>query len=269
MHRDKDYNETKTVKTKKDGSITTTMPDGTTATTSKAKTDGQETKIGKPTTDADSNKTTTTTDKTTGKATTITKMDGSKVTTNPDKSTIITKLPAGGGTLAVYKDARGKETERVETPKDGSSITTKADGTKHLVIPSSVTSIGKEVFSGNKLTSVSIPASVTSIGGNAFYDNKMTEVILPKKLYDKKGNAFDDNPVGLKFYAYDASKTDKKGNPLNLRYSVSKTLCPKNEKERGVAAVPAPFARAAPNAWVAAPAFLFLFQSNNLTSACL
>ena len=57
---------------------------------------------------------------------------------------------AGGGTLAVHKDKDGSETKRVETQKDG---------TKHLVIPASVTTIGRGAFKSNGLTSVSIPTA--------------------------------------------------------------------------------------------------------------
>ena len=136
--------------------------------------------------------------------------------------------------------------EQVETLADGATITTKKDGTKHLVlsdsvpllydsvpfirirafqdnqltsvvIPDSVTLIGALAFANNKLTSVSIPPSVTSMGALAFSDNQLTEVILSKTLYSKTNivNAFNHNPAGLKFYEYDASKPGNKGRKLN------------------------------------------------------
>ena len=129
----------------------------------------------------------------------------------------------GKGGFIAFSDKYGNELKKpietqsngstVATLKDDSTITTKRDGTRHLVIansvtlirdfafsgndltlvtiPSSVTSIGDHAFSSNHLTSVTIPASVTSIGSGAFQHNQfMTEVILPKTLYDNKGNAF-------------------------------------------------------------------------------
>ena len=124
------------------------------------------------------------------------------------------------------------------TMPDGSTITTKLDGSRHLVIaddvktigegafqnkkltsvviPPPVTEIGDYAFYANKLTSVVIPPLVTEIGDYAFRDNKLTSVILPKGLYHKRGTAFENNPDGLKFYAYDGSKPDKKGTGLNI-----------------------------------------------------
>ena len=85
------------------------------------------------------------------------------------------------GVPIVSISANGVELQRIVETKsdgstvatwpDGSTITTKKDGTRHLVIPSSVTVIGKSAFAGNRLTSVSIPSSVTSIGYSAFEDN--------------------------------------------------------------------------------------------------
>ena len=70
--------------------------------------------------------------------------------------------------LAAMPPLSGSGQKQVETLKDGSTSTTKPDGTRHLVISNSVTSIGGEALSRNQLTSVSIPPSVTSIGEWAF-----------------------------------------------------------------------------------------------------
>ena len=84
-----------------------------------------------------------------------------------------------------------------------------------MVIPNSVTSIGERAFIFNQLTSVVIGNLVTSIGDDAFAYNKLTSVVISKALYDKRGYAFCYNPAGLKFYEYNASKSDKKGTRLN------------------------------------------------------
>ena len=99
----------------------------------------------------------------------------------------------------------------VTTTRDGSTITTNTDGTRHLIIGNGVKTIGDRAFRYNQLTSVTIPNSVTSIEDYAFAYNQLTKVILPGALYDKRGDAFDWNPAGLKFYDYDASKYGKKG----------------------------------------------------------
>ena len=163
------------------------------------------------------------------------------VETVKDGPRITTTFPAEGGKIVVVEYPKGNEISRLETKTNGSTITTTnpPEGTaRELVIHSSVTTIGDyafrnkqltsvtignglktigaSAFYSNKLTSVVIPPSVTEIGDWAFSYNKLTSVILPKDLYHKRGTAFDNNPDGLKFYAYDAGKSDKKGKGLNV-----------------------------------------------------
>ena len=82
-----------------------------------------------------------------------------------------------------------------------------------LTIGPNVEEIGGAAFRRNRLTSLIIPDSVTSLGVNAFVNNRLTEVILSNKLYKDKADVFDSTSV--KFYTYDASRPDNRGNPLN------------------------------------------------------
>ena len=126
--------------------------------------------------------------------------------------------------------------QKVEKLKDGSTITTRADGSKHLALAygvtsikewafawngltsvsilSSVKTIGDQAFRNNPLTLVIIPFSVTSIGWYAFKDNRLEEVILPAVLYTNRGTAFSGNPAGLKFYNYNTKMPGSKGRYL-------------------------------------------------------
>ena len=110
------------------------------------------------------------------------------------------------------------------TMPDGSRITTRDDGSRHLVIMDGIKTIGNSAFTNKRLTSVVIPPSVTEIGESAFKGSQLAEVILTKALYNERGTAFDDNPEDLKFYEYDADKPDKKGAGLNADGSTFVTM---------------------------------------------
>ena len=127
-------------------------------------------------------------------------------------------LPAPGilglllGLLLAAMPLSGQQ--KVETMNDGSIITTRPDGTKHLALSNAVTSIKEWAFAWKQLTSVTISPSVTSIGDEAFRYNRLGEVILPAALYSQRGNAFNQNPAGLKFYDYNTKKPGNKGRYL-------------------------------------------------------
>ena len=86
----------------------------------------------------------------------------------------------------------------------GNSVTSISDSAfsstqlTEVVIPDSVTNIGKYAFrdthipSKSKLTSVVIPDSVTSIGAGAFQDTKLTSVVIPSSMTTIGGWAFSN-----------------------------------------------------------------------------
>ena len=117
----------------------------------------------------------------------------------------LSKLP-DGSTTGRSETTTGKTT--TVTQPDKPKITTKQDGSRHLVIPNSMTSIGLGAFYGNQLTSVIIPDSVTLIGWSAFYNNNLTKVILSAALYKKRPGSFGKNFTSLKFYEYDTDEPD-------------------------------------------------------------
>lgn len=68
-------------------------------------------------------------------------------------------------------------------------------GITSLVIPNTVTSIGRHAFEGNNLINVEIPSSITAIGNYAFADNKITLVKFPSTLITLGCDVFEGNPI--------------------------------------------------------------------------
>ena len=65
----------------------------------------------------------------------------------------------------------------------------------NITIPSSITSIGDKAFSVNNLTNITIPSSVTSIGDYAFFLNKLTNITIPSSVTSIGDEAFADNQI--------------------------------------------------------------------------
>ena len=77
-----------------------------------------------------------------------------------------------------------------QAPIEGLGITS-------VVIPNTVTSIGRGAFEVNKLTNVEIPSSVTTIKVGAFEGNKLTNVEIPSSITRIGDYAFADNKITL------------------------------------------------------------------------
>ena len=174
VYRDAEGEATKHDEPQDDGSMLTTMRDGSTITT------------------------TTNTDNVTVAVHKEGRKETLRIETKKDGSTITITPAADGDTLTVHKNPGGTETKRVETRSDGSTITTKTTAgvtTKELVIHPSVTVIEDYAFANNQLTELTIPPLVTEIGGAAFAGNKLTELTIPTSVTAIGTAAFAHNQL--------------------------------------------------------------------------
>ena len=121
---------------------------------------------------------------------------GPRIERKADGSTITTTRIKGGGTLAIYKDANGKETKRVVTMPHF-TLTQKTDKTYALAVADGVTSIAKGEFasSSEKNRDGSIKTELnTRLKGNllgvAKLEEAITTITLPSTLTRIEDYAF-------------------------------------------------------------------------------
>ena len=81
---------------------------------------------------------------------------------------------------------------------DGTTLVKYNGRESHVIIPSTVTVIGKNVFFDYSfIKGVTIPSSVTTIGENAFGPTELTSVTIPSSVIIIEHGAFQEIP-GLK-----------------------------------------------------------------------
>ena len=68
-------------------------------------------------------------------------------------------------------------------------------GITSVVIPNTVTSIGKYAFYDNRLVELTIPSSVKTIGENAFNQNQLISITFPSTPITIASSAFWNNPI--------------------------------------------------------------------------
>lgn len=91
-----------------------------------------------------------------------------------------------------------------------------------VIIPDSVTEIGKNAFAGcKKLKEVNFPSSLTTIGENAFRDTKLTKVIIPSTVTQVGEGAFA-NCISLVVVSIPASIGEISNNMFNSCVNLQK-----------------------------------------------
>ena len=101
----------------------------------------------------------------------------------------------GGTDVVIPSQIDGKTVVAIGDNAFYDSDTGTGLGITSVVIPNTVTSIGKYAFASNKLTNVTIPNSVISIGQQAFEKNKITSVKFPSTSITLECAVFEDNPI--------------------------------------------------------------------------
>ena len=106
------------------------------------------------------------------------------------------------------------------------TITTDADGKKHLIISPSVTSIKDSEFEGKKLASVMIiPSSVRSIGRGAFNENGLESITIGENVTLIRHSAFRRNK--LRSVIIPSSVTSIEGDAFQYNYNLAEVILSK------------------------------------------
>jgi hypothetical protein len=124
---------------------------------------------------------------TTPAATTTTTTPATTTTTTPATTTT---TPAATTTTPAATTTTPTATPASEFKMTGTTIASFIGSSKNVVIPGTVTSIGKDAFAEKTITSVIIPTSVTSIGSGAFSSSGLTTVTIPKGVTSIGASAF-------------------------------------------------------------------------------
>ncbi|WP_346663392.1 leucine-rich repeat protein [uncultured Merdimonas sp.] len=82
--------------------------------------------------------------------------------------------------------------EEIEQLKDSVSS---PNGMETVVIPDTVTRIGKKAFEYNNFTEMTFGAAVTEIGESAFHGNKLTKVVIPDTVTTLGAGVFSENNI--------------------------------------------------------------------------
>ena len=102
---------------------------------------------------------------------------------NPDTGEAITEI--GENAFKIPDDEIEQLKDSVSSP----------NGMETVVIPDTVTKIGKKAFEYNNFTEVTFSGALTEIGESAFHGNKLTTVVIPDNVTTLGSGAFSMNDI--------------------------------------------------------------------------
>ena len=102
---------------------------------------------------------------------------------NPDTGEAITEI--GENAFKIPDDEIEQLKDSVSSP----------NGMETVVIPDTVTKIGKKAFEYNNFTEATFGSAVTEIGESAFHGNKLTTVVIPDNVTTLGSGAFSMNDI--------------------------------------------------------------------------
>lgn len=102
---------------------------------------------------------------------------------NPETGEEITAV--GEAAFKIPDDEVTQLKDSVESP----------NGMQTVVIPDTITVLGKKAFEYNSLVNVAFSASLTEIGESAFHGNRLASIVLPDNIIKLGGGAFSQNDI--------------------------------------------------------------------------